>query len=196
MEENQLSPQSHLSGEIQNYHSLFFEDGTLLLQVENIIFKVHRSILSRYSTVIRDMIDKSNKTSHDNNIEEKLLVLNGDSPVGWELLLGLQYNGPRITSDGFIGEDLLSILTITHKYDMQEIERDVIKELEKNSTYGGLIDLIVASKIVNSDEIYQDAIRRLISLNGSLKLEQAKRIGAEATFSIMRAEMKRPRTST
>ncbi|PVF91328.1 hypothetical protein CPB86DRAFT_878583 [Serendipita vermifera] len=196
MEGIQPPSQNHLSGEARKHHSLFFEDGTLLLQVENTIFKVHRSILSRYSTVIRDLIDESNGISHDNNTEEICLILNGDSLIGWELLLGLQYNGPRITSDGFIGEDLLSILTITHKYDMQEIQRDVIKELEKNSTYGGLIDLIVASKIVNSDEIYRDAIRRLIALKESLKLEQAKRIGAEATFSIMQAEMKRLRTST
>ncbi|PVF92248.1 hypothetical protein CPB86DRAFT_197970 [Serendipita vermifera] len=93
MEENQPSPQSHLSGEARKHHSLFFEDGTLLLQVENTIFKVHRSILSTYSTIIRGMIDESSGISHDNNTEEICLILNGDSLIGWELLLGLQYNG-------------------------------------------------------------------------------------------------------
>jgi hypothetical protein len=60
--------------------------------VEKAIFKVHRSIIARYSTVIKDMLNAPNIGNGDAS-DERPLVLTGDSVAAWELLLGLQYDG-------------------------------------------------------------------------------------------------------
>jgi len=59
--------------------------------VEDIIFKVHRSLLARYSTVIKDMLDAPSEDGSKDGTYEHPLLLTGDTAKGWELLLGLQY---------------------------------------------------------------------------------------------------------
>jgi hypothetical protein len=170
------------------------------------MFKVHRSVLSNYSTIVRDMLSGSKEGPANSNIDDQLITLTGDHVAGWELLLGLQYNryvvtniidpnyfslmclSPRITSDTLSGEDLLTMLTIAHKYQMKRVEEDIMEQLRRDTTYNGLVDLIVASNIVKSNEIYQETIQRLTALGGLLSMAQAKRIGVEATFTILTAE--------
>jgi hypothetical protein len=106
----------------------------------------------------------------------------------------LSYPGdrsPRIKSGCLTGEHLLLILPIAHKYCMDKIEADIIEVLKKTSTYNGFVDLIVASRIVGSDELYQDGIQRLISSKSSPELEQSKRMGAEVTHIVMTAVIDR-----
>ncbi|KAG8817318.1 hypothetical protein FRC19_011437 [Serendipita sp. 401] len=176
----------YTSGQPRRHHNLYFEDGTLVMQVENAIFKVHRSLLVQYSTVIQDMLSvPSGQTSQDGT-DEKPLVMSGDSVAGWGFLLGLQYNSPRNRPKVLKGEDLLTILPIAHKYCMEEIETWIIEQLKETSGYDGFVDLIVASRIVDSDELYQDGLRRLLLTKSFPTLEQAERMGAKTTYSVMK----------
>lgn len=99
------------------------------------------------------------------------------------------YHGPRIKSECLTGEHLLLILPIAHKCCMEKIEADIIEVLKKASNYSGFVDLIVASRIVGSEQLYQDGIQRLISSKSSPELEQSKRMGGEATHIVMTAVM-------
>lgn len=92
---------------------------------------------------------------------------------------------PRINSERFRGEHLLLILPVAHKYCMENTEEDIITELKKASDSEGFVDLIVASRMVDSDRLYQDGIQRLISSEIPPTLEQAKRMGAEANHTVM-----------
>ncbi len=62
------------------------------VKVQNAIFKVHRSVLAAYSTVIKDMLEVPNESGSKDRTDERPLVLVGDSAAGWEALLGLQYD--------------------------------------------------------------------------------------------------------
>jgi len=160
-----------------------------MMQVENAIFNVHRSVLARYSTVIQDLLDSFNENEAKDEADKIPLVMTGDSAAGWELLLGLQYDSPRINSESLSGEHLLLILPVAHKYCMEKIEADIVEELCRASTCDGSVDLVVASQIIESELLYQEGIQRLITSNSSLNLAQAKRIGVEATHTIMTALM-------
>ncbi|KAG8826144.1 hypothetical protein FRC17_008370 [Serendipita sp. 399] len=162
----------------QKHRNLYLEDGTLVMQVENVIFKVHRSILAQYSKVIQDMIALPGDGESKDGTEENPLVLIGDTAASWERLLKIPYGVPRLKSERIKGEHLLEILTIAHKYCMEEIEADIIEELKTTPSYDGLVDIVVASQIVGSKELYDEGIRRIIAYENLPTLQQAKRIGS------------------
>jgi hypothetical protein len=62
------------------------------IKVQSTLFKVHRSVLSRYSTVLQGMLCIPNENGSQDGTDERPLVLTGDSAIAWELLLGLQYD--------------------------------------------------------------------------------------------------------
>ncbi|KAG8816031.1 hypothetical protein FRC17_000494 [Serendipita sp. 399] len=231
MAEAQLSPESNGHGQPQRHRDLYLEDGTLVIQVEDILFKVHRSVLARYSTIIRDMFNLPIDSWSNDGTDARPLVLSGDSAVAWELLLGLQYSvplveykqlkgdqllqilkiahkycmerieadvieelkwasdcdGPSMRRKKLQGEQLLKILPIAHKYRMEKIKSYVIEELKKSIDYDNFVHLIVASRIVDSTQLYQDGLQALITFRLSPTLEQANLIGAEATHKVMSA---------
>ncbi|KAG8817362.1 hypothetical protein FRC18_000576 [Serendipita sp. 400] len=195
MAEAQLSAIDYSCGQPRKHHNLYFEDGTLVVQAERAIFKIHRSLLARYSIVIRDMLCLPSGEGHNDGTDEKPLVMNGDSALGWELLLGLQYNTPNIRSDVLKGGDLLTMLPIVHKYAMEELETKIIQELKNTSSHDGFVDLVVASQIVGSEELYQDGLQRLVSAKSAPTLAQSTRMGAQATHTVMMAAMEAAVTS-
>jgi len=64
---------------------------TTVLEVENAVFKVHRSFLTKYSTVIKDMFEVPQPGKQKEATDENPLVLTGDTAVGWALLLESYY---------------------------------------------------------------------------------------------------------
>jgi hypothetical protein len=100
----------YTTGVPRPHHSLYIKDGNFVMQVritchiservlmgdpkvENAIFKVHRSVLEKYSSVIEDMLDapQGENTEGGGGTDEHPLVLTGDGVFGWELLLGWRY---------------------------------------------------------------------------------------------------------
>jgi hypothetical protein len=67
------------------------------VKVQNAIFKVHRSVLAAYSTVIKDMLEVPSENGSIDGTDERPLILIGDTAAGWEALLGLQYDRYEVT---------------------------------------------------------------------------------------------------
>jgi hypothetical protein len=61
-------------------------------QVGNGTFKVHKSVLANYSSVMEVMVNCPKGSGLDDGTEENPLILDGDSVRGWELLLRWQYD--------------------------------------------------------------------------------------------------------
>jgi hypothetical protein len=84
---------------------------------------------------------------------------------------------------------MLAILPIAHKYCMDRIETAILGRLKKARTTENYVDLMVASKIVDSQPLYQQALQGLISSTPKPNLSQARRIGIEAHHAIMEAAL-------
>lgn len=69
---------------------IWFDDGNVVLQVENTQFKVHKSVLALHSNVLRDMFALPQPSN-----EECPVVLHHDSCVDWDRVLGIFYDGLR-----------------------------------------------------------------------------------------------------
>ena len=87
------------------------------------------------------------------------------------------------------GESVLAILSIAHKYCMESIETAIINQLKTASTTPGYVDLMVASRIVGSEPIYQQALQGLIATTPKPDLVQARRIGVDAHYAVIEASM-------
>jgi hypothetical protein len=61
------------------------------VQVEKAIFKVSRHVLCKHSSVLRDMFKVPQDEIDQHGVDEKPVILAGDSVKGWETFLGLIY---------------------------------------------------------------------------------------------------------
>lgn len=92
---------------------------------------------------------------------------------------------PRFYGQPLNGEQILLVLPIVHKYCMEDMETNIIDGMKKDTSNDGYANLIVASRILGSDELYQAGLKGLTSSGVAPSLAQAKRIGAEATHIAM-----------
>jgi hypothetical protein len=72
---------------------------------------------------------------------------------------------------------------------MDKIEHAMIERLKKTPTTAGYVDLLVAARIVDSETVYADTLKALMTSRPTPNLEQARRIGVDATFAIMNARL-------
>lgn len=84
---------------------------------------------------------------------------------------------------------MLSILPIAHKYCMEIIETSILNRLEEASTTAAYVELIVASRIVDSETLYQHALKGLVSSHPKPDLVQATRIGVAPFHAVMSATL-------
>lgn len=73
---------------------------------------------------------------------------------------------------------------------MDKIEGDILRQLKKKNTISGYADIIVASRLVDSNELYEHALQGLITLKARPDQAQARRIGIDAMHFIFTAAIK------
>jgi hypothetical protein len=91
----------------------------------------------------------------------------------------------------FNGERLLLILPIAHKYCMETIEGAIIKQLKrlaKNTV--AWVDLMVASQLLDSKPLYDEALQGLRAIRPKPDFTQASRIGLRAYFEVVENELR------
>jgi hypothetical protein len=98
---------------------------------------------------------------------------------------------------GYTGDQCVAVLHVAHKYFMEIIQAEIISQLKKAAkTTKDFINLMIASQVIDSEELYQEALRGLIRSEPKPTLEQAKRIGFDATYAVFSAitqDSNRPR---
>ncbi|CAG8696325.1 7780_t:CDS:2, partial [Acaulospora colombiana] len=166
------------------HHKFYFPDGSIVIKVEQAIFKVSKYVLSKHSNVIKDMMCLSGDTAHDAGVDENPLLLVGDSVEGWELIptqLIDIYNDPR----------LYKFFTLAHKYSMEIIEKNIISHLEKCNNVQDATSLLVLSQVIESTSLYNKAKEALVEQEVDMTIRDSEVIGARATYEILMARNKK-----
>lgn len=187
----------------------------MFLQVENALFKIHSDFITKYSSVLRDMLDlpgACNSPVSDStppHTTEKRVTLNGDSYPDWEVFLSIFYRewvSPRIepfsqfanvqfrdlfSQIKFTAEQWASILRVSHKYMMSAIESNALSGIQQSDPALDPVEMVVLSIQIDSDELYKSAIEELARRNDFLSLEKAHKIGIKATYDVMAAKISR-----
>ncbi|EAU85853.1 hypothetical protein CC1G_05070 [Coprinopsis cinerea okayama7 len=116
---------------IQRSQQVWYDDGNVILQVENRQFRVHKSILSKHSPVLRDMFSMPQP---DGQLKEDcpVVVLEHDLAKEWEQVLALIYDGFREVKYGvkLWFSEIRSILSLNHKYDLPSLREEALSRLK------------------------------------------------------------------
>lgn len=74
---------------------LWFDDGSVVLHVEDTQFRVHRTMLSKHSVIFRDMfaVPQPPASDEEEMVEGCPVVLLPDSAQDWTIVLKVLYNG-------------------------------------------------------------------------------------------------------
>lgn len=97
---------------LEKSEEYWYEDGNIILRVEDVLFRVYGGMLSRHSAVFRDMFSIPQPTTPEDDMEFMegcpVVVLFGDAAEEWEHLL-------RVLCDYDMYVMSFSITTSLHK---------------------------------------------------------------------------------
>ncbi|PVG00444.1 hypothetical protein CPB86DRAFT_782779 [Serendipita vermifera] len=176
----------YTKGEPRPHHSFYFPDGSFVFQVEKAIFKVSGHLLSKHSSVIRDMFRIPQEGTNQDGTDEKPVILGGDSVKGWEIFLTLLYPDDLLEPvDIYSGSKLDSLFPIVLKYSIESVEKAVLKHLDVAEGTHDAVSLMRVSQMLNSEQLYEKARTKLVRHVEHLQIEDAKRIGVSAVYEIM-----------
>jgi len=179
------APADYSGGNPRPHHQFYRDAGDTLIQVQNAIFKIHRFFLIDHSSVLRDMLSLPQSIKGSESANGTPIVISGDTAKVWELLLASFYRARPMAAMDYTDEECLELLALVHKYGMEGIEEDLISYLEEDQTTEGWVDLILASRIAGCNHLYERALEGLRQSWPLPNLEQAKKIGIEATHALL-----------
>jgi len=89
----ELDTEAATNSQLTNHPNLYFEDGNVIVKTGNTLFCVHRTILSKHSTVFRDLFAQNTQTLRG---FQSLTVDDGKDDM--ESLLNAIYDGMSVFS--------------------------------------------------------------------------------------------------
>ncbi|EAU80884.1 hypothetical protein CC1G_03060 [Coprinopsis cinerea okayama7 len=121
---------------------VWFDDGSVVLQAQNVQFRVHRTMLSRHSEVFRDMfeIGRLGSSINASNTPQAadptplvdgcpLIILHDDPTDLTHLLLSL-YDKPHTTTDALPFATLAALLRLGRKYHFPSLYAEALRRLQ------------------------------------------------------------------
>ncbi|KDQ17856.1 hypothetical protein BOTBODRAFT_171570 [Botryobasidium botryosum FD-172 SS1] len=115
---------------VKRHPEYYFHDGSVIILVEDTLFKVHRSMLVKDSSIFGSMFSlpppESNGKQFEGQSDDNPLVLQGETAVRFERLLWSLYAlpcdfGPLYKPQGDLNL-IIDIASVSHKYNFQRLE--------------------------------------------------------------------------
>ncbi|KLO05410.1 hypothetical protein SCHPADRAFT_862430 [Schizopora paradoxa] len=116
----------------QPHEDFWFEDGSIVLATDVHLYRVHKGMLSRFSKVLNDLFElPTGDADADNSEGVPIVRMVGDSDEGVLILLRALYGmSLRDTLGELTLMEIASLLSISSKYDFQDIRAIVKQYLE------------------------------------------------------------------
>ncbi|KAJ7037833.1 hypothetical protein C8F04DRAFT_1393496 [Mycena alexandri] len=108
----------------------WFDDGNIILQVESTQFRVAKSVLSRHSSVFRDMFALPLPADEPTVEGCPVVVLPGDTAQDWKLFLGVLYPKTYSTKLPTIGL-ITAMLRLSKKYDFPLLREECVRRMKQ-----------------------------------------------------------------
>ncbi|KAF5317666.1 hypothetical protein D9619_012511 [Psilocybe cf. subviscida] len=117
------SPPSSSGPSTSRSQEFWFDDGSIILQVEMTQFRVHRAIICANSVVFRDMHELSEPGDRETANGCPVVVLHGDIAVDWNNLLWYMYFPARASkrAEHLAFPLVVSLLRLGKKYQFSDI---------------------------------------------------------------------------
>ncbi|KAF8883644.1 hypothetical protein CPB84DRAFT_1869389 [Gymnopilus junonius] len=101
---------------------IWLDDGSIVLEVDKVQFRVHRSVLSNHSSVFKGMFTLPSQPPDETMVEGCCVVRLDDQSRDWEALLRYIYYGPQYFRSRYDYpiEVLIASLRLGRKYEFEE----------------------------------------------------------------------------
>ncbi|KAG8713503.1 hypothetical protein FRC09_018640 [Ceratobasidium sp. 395] len=102
-----------------NHHKVhFYNDGNIILNLQEKLFRVHKSVLSLHSRTFSDMFSLASSTNDNEDVDEVPLH---DDPLKFARVLDALYKGMTFILVVTL-RNCLDIIEVAHKYEMVQVE--------------------------------------------------------------------------
>ncbi|KDQ59110.1 hypothetical protein JAAARDRAFT_33840 [Jaapia argillacea MUCL 33604] len=165
---------------LTKHEKYFFSDGSLDISVENTLFKVHLSFLSRDSVLFESALSQTKKCKGDFDI----VTLDGVKAIDFERFLGVIYPSRFDKNDASTFDEWSSILHLAAKWGYESIRSLAIREIFPLSSP---IDKIVLGRKYDIPDWLRDAYVAVCERREPISLEEAMRLGLEEVVKISKA---------
>ncbi|KAG2010489.1 hypothetical protein CC2G_013310 [Coprinopsis cinerea AmutBmut pab1-1] len=149
----------------------WFEDGNIVLQVENVQFCVHKGVLTRHSVVLDAMISVLRPAIGDAQVDGRPLVRLWGNAVDWVLVLGQLYDGFKQRLDSPIMQFPLvrAMIQLGYRYDFQVLKEKGLEYLSQVypstlAEFSSNVRAAKAAKFFTDDITIADVINLTVSL--------------------------------
>ncbi|KII84010.1 hypothetical protein PLICRDRAFT_118796 [Plicaturopsis crispa FD-325 SS-3] len=121
-----------------NSSTVWFDDGSIVLQAENTRFRVHRTVMALNSPIFEDMLNIGQSRGEE-SVEDCPLVVLHDSAKDLETVLRALYDRRYFDDDKDQPFDTIaSILRVSKKYDIQHLYEKALEYL--TAEFPGTLD--------------------------------------------------------
>ncbi|KAI0708487.1 hypothetical protein C8Q76DRAFT_627189, partial [Earliella scabrosa] len=111
-----------------NHPTLYFDDGNIILRAGWTLFCVHKSLLSKHSSVFRDLFQRM----HIDRFRELTLITMEETREDLETLLNVIYDGLRVDVQELTVETfpaLATVLRMATKYNIERPCEDIVARI-------------------------------------------------------------------
>lgn len=151
------------------HHPMFYYlDGTHVFLVENMLFKVHKSVLSDQSMTFRDMFGANRDAGLDpvdGKSDEQPIVIPEVAAEVFELFLSVCYNKWRPDTSKMRDEMIFQLLELSRKYQSKAARDYALGRLKSRRWAIAPDKLVSVSLKYQIKETFQYAFNRLIRLH-------------------------------
>ncbi|KAH9931543.1 uncharacterized protein B0H18DRAFT_989874 [Fomitopsis serialis] len=109
---------------VVEHPSLYYDDGNVILSCENMLFRAHRSVLSKNSPVLREMLETNGEEDRKPDVLRGCLHIALDhTKEDVETLLKIVYNDLRVDRLELVADELSLVTSIFRMSTKYRIER-------------------------------------------------------------------------
>ncbi|KJA19716.1 hypothetical protein HYPSUDRAFT_217461 [Hypholoma sublateritium FD-334 SS-4] len=114
--------------QVKRCEELWFDDGNVVLQVGHAQFRVHKSILSRQSTVFRDMFALPQPNDTSDWVDGcPVIIMSGDRAEDWEMVLStFVYRVTTMSTTSLIVPKVAAMVHLGRKYEFGRLYQEVV----------------------------------------------------------------------
>ncbi|EJD46918.1 hypothetical protein AURDEDRAFT_113557 [Auricularia subglabra TFB-10046 SS5] len=168
---------SYMSASQPTRHPHYYiDDGNVVLLVGSVLFRLHRSILSRNSAFFRSMLSlpQAPETT-EGTVDEDPILLGDLSPGDFELLLDMLYTSPTASQEKALPA-WKAILDVAHKLDIEWIHERAFQEMARFPL--DPVDKVeIAQRFDDKRHWVREAYVAIVRRETYLSIEEAQRIG-------------------
>ncbi|KIM63561.1 hypothetical protein SCLCIDRAFT_1173263, partial [Scleroderma citrinum Foug A] len=139
-----------------------------ILQVENVLFKVHRSVLVDKSLFFRDMFDVTHDFGFDESqgsSDQNPIINEGSTVQGFELFLSVLYDKWRPDAARMSDEMMVQLLQLSQKYQSKSAREHGLKRLQNRLWHISPTKLVSISLKYQIKDVFEHAFSQLVWLH-------------------------------